>query len=95
MLLFFTVLLIVNSTMQVFALETGAQDILKPAALDSVRIGGRLGEKLDRCVTNRLLAQDIELVVAPYREKSLPRSAGRDAAGRPMVGLLQRCKRRW
>ena len=41
-----------------------------PAVPASVHIGGRLGEKLDRCVTNRILAQDIEDLVAPFRTKS-------------------------
>ena len=50
--------------------ESPVQDVLKPAAPESVRIGGRLGEKLDLCVSNRLLVQDIEAVVAPYRDKT-------------------------
>lgn len=41
-----------------------------PSVPGSVRIGGRLGEKLDLCVKNRLLVQDIEAVVAPYRTKT-------------------------
>jgi DUF1680 family protein len=46
------------------------KDVLAPAAPESVRISGRLGDKLDLCITNRLLAQDIESVVAPYRAKT-------------------------
>ncbi len=45
-------------------------DVLTPAAPATVRITGRLGEKLDLCVTNRLLAQDVESLVAPYRDKT-------------------------
>lgn len=48
----------------------GGRDVLTPAAAGSVRIVGRLGEKLDLCVSNRLLAQDLEAVIAPYRAKT-------------------------
>jgi hypothetical protein len=50
--------------------EAPVKDVFTPAVPESVRISGRLGEKLDRCITNRLLAQDIEAVVAPYRAKT-------------------------
>ena len=48
----------------------GVADVFAPAAPESVRIGGRLGDKLDLCVEHRILAQDIESVVAPYRQKT-------------------------
>ena len=63
-------LLIVNSTLRVFAMETRGNNVFTPAIPGLVTIGGRLGEKLDLCVTNRLLAQDIESVVAAYRTKT-------------------------
>ncbi len=50
--------------------QTEVKDVFAPAAPESVRISGRLGEKLDLCLTNRLLAQDIEAVVAPYFTKT-------------------------
>ena len=50
--------------------QTAVKDLLTPAAPESVRISGRLGEKFDLCITNRLLAQDVESVVAPYRAKT-------------------------
>jgi DUF1680 family protein len=50
--------------------QIAVKDIFTPAAPETVRIGGRLGEKLDLCVTNRLLAQDIDAVVAPYYTKT-------------------------
>src|SRR5580692_1710503 len=50
--------------------QSGASDVFMPAAPESVQIGGRLGEKLDLCVNHRILAQDIESVVAPYRAKT-------------------------
>jgi len=63
-------LLIVGTTAPVFAETTGVKDVFTPAIPESVRITGRLGDKLDLCVTNRLLVQDIEAVVAPYRDKT-------------------------
>jgi DUF1680 family protein len=65
-----TALLIVGTTLPVFADATGVKDVLRPAAPESVQIDGRLGKKLDLCITNRLLAQDLEAVVAPYATKT-------------------------
>src|SRR5260370_22383014 len=62
--------LIVGTTMSVFAEASGVKDVLTPVAPQSVRISGRLGEKLDLCVAHRILAQDLEAVVAPYRAKT-------------------------
>lgn len=45
-------------------------DALTPASPGSVRITGRLGRKLDLCVENRLLSQNVEDLVAPYRAKT-------------------------
>ena len=41
-------------------------DVLVPAPLGSVHIGGYLGNKLDLCIDNRLMAQDIDRVVEPF-----------------------------
>ena len=67
-LILLAALLFAGTTGTVLAKET--EDVFAPAAPESVRITGRLGEKLDLCVTNRLLAQDLESVVAPYRAKT-------------------------
>ena len=69
-LLLLAALLIVGTTVPVFADTTGVKDVFTPAVPESVQIGGRLGEKLNLCTTHRLLAQDIEAVVAPYRDKT-------------------------
>jgi DUF1680 family protein len=53
-----------------FAEENRVNDVFTPAAPASVTIGGRLGEKMDRCVENRILAQDVESVIAPFRAKT-------------------------
>lgn len=62
--------LIAGPAVTAFAEESGAKDVLTPAAPESVRISGRLGEKLDLCLAHRILAQDIESVVAPYWAKT-------------------------
>jgi DUF1680 family protein len=59
----------------VFAKETVVKDVFAPAEPESVRISGRLGDKLDLCVAHRLLAQDLESVIAPYRTKTETGSA--------------------
>ena len=43
--------------------------VLEPAAYGATHFGGYLGEKLDLCINNRLMAQDIERVVQPFRDK--------------------------
>jgi len=63
-------LLVVGSTGPAFPKDIAIDDFFSPAGPGAVTIGGRLGEKLDLCVRNRLLAQDIESVVAPYRQKT-------------------------
>ena len=44
-------------------------DVLSPAPYGSTHLGGYLGDKLDLCIANRLMAQDIERVVQPFRDK--------------------------
>ncbi len=46
-----------------------AKDVFTPTPPGAVAMAGRLGAKLDLCVQNRLLAQDVEALVKPYREK--------------------------
>jgi hypothetical protein len=64
------ILLIFAAAVPALANQTVINDVFAPAIPGSVTINGRLGEKMDRCVTNLLLTQDIESVVAPYREKT-------------------------
>ena len=45
------------------------RNVLEPAAYGATHFGGYLGEKLDLCIDNRLMAQDIERVVQPFRDK--------------------------
>jgi DUF1680 family protein len=46
------------------------QDRFKPAGAGEVQLRGRLDDKLQRCVHNRLLDQDVQALVAPYRSKT-------------------------
>ena len=62
--------LIIGTLAPVFADGIAVKDVLVPAAPESVRIGGRLGGKMELCVEHRLLAQDIGAVVAPYQTKT-------------------------
>lgn len=45
-------------------------DVLTPAALDDVQLGGYLGRKVDLCVRNRILAQNWDKLVAPFRRRA-------------------------
>lgn len=63
-------LLTLGSATTVLAHSSENRDVFVPAVPGSVRLTGRLGKKLDVCVNNRLLVQDIEAVVAPYRAKT-------------------------
>ncbi|MGB7761472.1 MAG: beta-L-arabinofuranosidase domain-containing protein [Bryobacteraceae bacterium] len=45
-------------------------DVLAPAALDRVQLGGYLGRKIDLCVRNRIFAQNWDRLVAPFRQRA-------------------------
>lgn len=36
----------------------------------SIRLRGQFGERLDRCVANRIMVQDVEMLVAPFRTRA-------------------------
>ena len=57
------------------ALKIAIKNALEPSPPQSVIISGLLGNKLDRCINHRILAQDISAVVEPYREKTETGSA--------------------
>jgi hypothetical protein len=61
-------------TVAALATVAGAQppkavvnDALRPAQAGSVEIKGWLGKKLDLCISNRVMAQDVERLVTPFR----------------------------
>jgi len=45
-------------------------DVLAPAALEHVQLGGYLGRKVDLCIRNRIFAQNPEKLVAPFRQRA-------------------------
>jgi DUF1680 family protein len=51
------------------AMTVAVKDVFEPAPPNSTIITGRLGDKINLCINNRLLQQDVESVVAPYRQK--------------------------
>lgn len=51
-------------------------EVFIPAVPESVQIGGRSGERVDQCITNRLMTQDIEAMVAPHYAKAETGGAG-------------------
>lgn len=44
-------------------------DVLSPPPPGAVRIGGHLGHALDLCISNRITAQDVPHIIAPFRER--------------------------
>jgi DUF1680 family protein len=44
-------------------------DVLSPLPLDQVRLSGYLGRKVDLCIRNRILAQDAEELIEPFRHR--------------------------
>jgi len=51
------------------ALCIKAPNKLEPAPAHAVSIEGFIGHKMDLCIENRLMAQDIERVIQPFRDK--------------------------
>jgi DUF1680 family protein len=51
-------------------LKIVAVDRLRPLAPGAVQFTGPLQDKLERCVDHRLLAQDVQVLVTPYRTKT-------------------------
>ena len=47
----------------------GASDVLKPATPGSVTLEGWVGRKLDLSLSNRVMAQNLERIVKPYRDR--------------------------
>jgi hypothetical protein len=45
-------------------------DVLTPAALGHVQLGGYLGRKIDLCVRKRIFAQNWDKLVAPFRRRA-------------------------
>ncbi len=67
--LFLTLLLVWTSAVAAEPAHLKINDPFTLAPPGAVALEGRLATKLDLCISNRLLAQDIEAVVKPYRDK--------------------------
>ncbi len=52
------------------AIGAAAPDALAPAPPGAVSIGGRLGERMDRALRHRVLAQDTDRIVEPFRTRA-------------------------
>ena len=52
------------------ALVIEAPNVLEPAPSNAVRIDGFVGKKLDLCIENRLMKQDIDRLIQPFIDKS-------------------------
>ena len=52
------------------ALAGGASDKLTPAAPGTVRLEGWLGEKMQLSLDNRVMAQDIDRIIKPFRDRT-------------------------
>jgi len=65
-------ILIFLFTFMLFATDNRAQqrDVLTPAPFGSVKIGGYTGKKIDLCLANRVMAQDVDRVVIPFAERN-------------------------
>lgn len=48
--------------------ETPVPDALAALPPGAIRLGGRLGDALDACIRNRVLAQDLPMLVDPFRD---------------------------
>ena len=65
-ILFSTLVLAVGAATSV----GGTSDKLTHAVPGSVQIGGRLGEKLELALTNRVMAQDLERIIKPFESRT-------------------------
>ena len=65
MKLLFALALMVLTSVAVFA-----TDVLTPLPSGSLQIGGFVGRRIDLCLHNRVMAQDVDLLIKPFREKS-------------------------
>ena len=46
------------------------EGVFSPLPAGSVKIGGWLGGRIEACMTNRVMAQDIEKMVRPFQERN-------------------------
>ncbi|MEJ1974604.1 MAG: beta-L-arabinofuranosidase domain-containing protein [Lacunisphaera sp.] len=51
-------------------LAASVPDKLTPAAPGSIHLGGWLGEKIELCLDHRVMAQDVEKLIQPFRDRT-------------------------
>jgi len=61
--------IILAGNLQVRAQVIKVDDMLTPADFGSVSMDGYLGEKLDLCIENRVMAQDVDRILEPFTTK--------------------------
>jgi len=47
-----------------------APDALAPGGPGAVQFGGFVGQKMDQCIRNRVMAQDVEKLILPFRDRA-------------------------
>ncbi|MRR37923.1 hypothetical protein EG829_25405, partial [bacterium] len=55
--------------LQPYTIAAGLPDVVEPAPLDSVRVEGWLGQRIQANATNRLLTIELEPLLAGFRQK--------------------------
>ena len=63
-------LMILTGSLPLAAQVIKIDDILYPVASGSVRMQGYLGEKLDLCIQNRVVVQDVDRILEPFTTKA-------------------------
>lgn len=58
------------SLLEITFVPAYSRDALTPLAVGSFKIGGFMGNRIDLCLRNRVMAQDVDLLIKPFREKS-------------------------
>ena len=66
----FSLSLAVASLLSTASQAEESRDKFTPAAPGSVQVGGWLGDKLDLSMNNRVMAQDLERIIQPFRDRT-------------------------
>ena len=66
---FYLILAVCIAFVTTTARAESVADTLKPAPPGTVQLEGWIGQKLDLCLTNRVMAQDIEKLIKPFRDR--------------------------
>ena len=64
-----SLVILLSGNISLFSQVIKTDDILAPAQTGSVKMGGYLGEKVDLCIKNRVMVQDVGRILEPYTTK--------------------------